>query len=149
MLVTGDNYPNILRAFHDIESDNRGFQAMCFPVYPVPEHWDPYLPQIEKALSELSRTERAPESAPLPSHVKPNVDLDCEFSTFTTGEDTEMQAMSNRSMVMTLASVLLMDFFEEFHEKRDPYQRALEQRIEFYDSEGEKEAAQELRMQLK
>jgi len=42
-----------------------------------------------------------------------------------------------------------MDFFEEFHEKRDPYLRALEQRIEFYDSEGEKEAAQELRMQLK
>ena len=148
MHVTKENFPNILEALHAIDEDNGGFQAIRAPIIHVPTMYDRHLPDIEKAIASLSRTERAPNSPPLSPHVKPNPLLDCEFWTYCAGEQEEMQVICNRSLELQLGSVLLSDYFEYFFDTEDPHQRALRSRIESLDV-SEKAEADALRLQLK
>lgn len=148
MIVSADKFPNILKAFHAIEDDNNP-HPICFPLYDVPTAYDTHLAGIEREMAKLSRTERAPESPPLPAHVKPDAWMDSEFYTFVNGEQQEVLDISNRNMDLTIASQLLNDFFEGFEFiEEDPYQRALKARIEYFDSMDDKASADALRSEL-
>lgn len=117
MLITTESHPNILEALHCIEQETG--QQLAVPIKDVPDRWIPFLPDIEKVLSELSRKERAPEAAPLPPHVKPSELLDSEFYSFCNGDYDEQNAMSMRSPQHTAAHVFLADFFEDWTYTQD------------------------------
>jgi hypothetical protein len=119
---------------HCIEQETGN--TLSFPVKEVPSRWIAFLPDIEKVLSGLSRKERAPESAPLPPHVKPSEFLDSEFFEFCNGEYDSVVAMSMRSPQHTAAQLFLNDFFEDWTYTSDNgsdsiRNKALTKRVEY------------------
>lgn len=148
MLVPKDKFPNIVEAFHAIDEDNSGPQALRLPIYTIPDSYEPYIHRIETVIGSLSRKDRAPTASPLPAHVKPHEFLDSEFSAFVAGEYSEMEEITNRSFNHTLGNILLNEYFEDFTEPLDPYQEALRRRIQFLESVGNKEEADKLRLEV-
>jgi hypothetical protein len=133
LIVTSEEWPNIVEAFNTIADDTGNIPM---PVYEIPARWKSQLPDLEKTLGALSRTERAPESPPLPPHVRPNEFLDSEFYTFCNGEYTEQNAISNRSLAHARAAVFLNDFFEDWTYTADsgtevPENKTVQRRIEW------------------
>lgn len=133
ILVNSESYPNIVEAMNCMADDTGG---MTFPVHEVPKRWEPYLGQLEETFGGLSRKERAPESEPLPPHVKPSELLDSEFYAFCNGEFTEQSAIANRDINHARASVFLNDFFEDWTYTADdgadvPANKTVQYRLEW------------------
>lgn len=110
MIINTEHQPHIMDAVHLIQMDTG--DHMAIPVLDVPERWRLFLPQIDEAITTLSRKDRAPEEEPLPPHVKPSELLDSELFSFCNGDDLVMTRIANRSAELLLAHVFLADYFE-------------------------------------
>jgi hypothetical protein len=136
MIINTEMYPHVMEAVHFVQSDSGN--DLAIPVLDVPDRWKPFLPDIEEAVSALSRRERAPEEEPLPPHVKPSELLDSEFSSFCIGEGMVMEKIANRSMELLLALVFLTDYFEGWTYTDEltssPKNKMHQKRIEYLDS---------------
>jgi hypothetical protein len=99
VVIDAESYPAISFALNVMRCDNGGphWPAREFSV--APERWRPFLPMIEAGLASLDGG-------------KLNNDLEGEMWTFCAGEESEMQALQNRSSELRLASCFLNDFFE-------------------------------------
>lgn len=152
MLLTQQDYPKIVKAFHTIDEDSNGPRAIKLPAYDVPESFSPYLRRVEDTLAKLSLVTPPPEETePLPPHVKPDAYLDSEWFAFCCGEYYVVLAMAGRDLDHELAAVLLEEFFDDYTEskKTDPMQLALRRHVEFLEARDRVEDALPFRSQLR
>lgn len=107
--------PAIIRALNLIREDSGG------PSWPpeseplIASAWEPHLALIDAALASLSDSAPAPEDADAAERLAGGEVfsyLDSEFYTFCNGESTVVEAITNRSEALRLASAFLNDFFE-------------------------------------
>lgn len=152
MLVTQQDYPKIVKAFHTIDEDSNGPRTIKLPAYDVPAGFGQYLRRIEDTLVKMSLTSPPPEETePLPLHIKPDAYLDSEWFAFCCGEHDVVLAMAGRDVDHELAAVLLEEFFDDYTEsnKTDPMQLALRRHVEFLEARGRVEDAIPFRSQLR
>lgn len=134
MIITTENYPNVMEAVHLIQQETGDHLAI--PILNVPDRWRDLLPKIDVAIGKLSRKERAPEEEPLAPHIKPSELLDSEMYSFCNGLDEVQQAIANRDMELMSSYVFLTDFFEDWSYTEDsggrsPANMIVQKRIEY------------------
>jgi hypothetical protein len=139
MIINAETHPHIIKAMNCVEEETRGMMAIPQPVREIPNRWGAHLEKINAVIGTLSTTERAPESEPLPAHVRPDAYLDSELYSFCNGEYHEMKAIENRNPDLGLASLFLNDFFEDWtltgdDEKTSPQNVANQRRLEWLES---------------
>jgi hypothetical protein len=112
MIINSDSHPNLVRAIHCVQEETG--TRILVPVQKIPDRWKVFIDRIDCVIGTLRDNERAPESEPMPAHVKPDAYLDSEFFSFCNGEYHEQSAIANRSFDHALAAVFLNDLFEDW-----------------------------------
>lgn len=112
--IAEGSFPSIIRALNLIREDSGGPSCSPEAAPLIAARWQPYLPEIEAALAQLSDAKPAPEDTATVEHVAEHgfSYCDSELYTFCSGEHSSMLAIQARSPALKIASKMLNDFFE-------------------------------------